>query len=224
MSFENNLKTLQRVNDLLGDLSEEIVYVGGITAFLYIDTEIADEIRPTVDVDFVVESKNKGDYDKFEEKLRRKGFTHDVSKGAPICRFKYGDDFIIDAMPSDQKILGFSNAWYKEGIKNKEKVSIGDKKIYIFPLQYFLASKFEAYKGRGRSEPRTSWDLEDIVLVIDGIKDFIPPKISGKLQTFLSEMCKHCFDKNVQEAISAFLNHNQGKLKKINERLKAMIK
>jgi hypothetical protein len=224
MSYENNLKTLRQVNDLLGDLSQEIVYVGGITTFLYVDVAIADDIRPTKDVDFVLESANKKDYDQFQKKLRDIGFTHDMTKGSPICRFRYGEDLIIDAMPSDEKILGFSNSWYKEGIKHKEKVKIGKKEIYIFTLPYFLASKFEAFNGRGKSDPRMSWDLEDIILIIDGIKDFQIPTLSKKLKTFLSEMSTLCvINKNIQEAISGFLKHNPQKLNKVNERLKSLI-
>ena len=33
---------------------------------------------------------------------------------------------------------------------------------------YFLATKFEAFHGRGNSDYRMSHDLEDIVTVIDG--------------------------------------------------------
>lgn len=223
MSYKNNFNTLQQVNDLLGDMSEEVVYVGGITTFLYVDVDIADDIRPTLDVDFVLESAKKKDYDHFQKRLREKGFTHDTRKGSPICRFKHGDNLIIDAMPSDEKILGFSNSWYKEGIKNKEKVKIGKKEIYIFTLPYFLASKFEAFNGRGKSEPRMSWDLEDIVLVLDGIKDFSLPQTTGRLKTFLSEMCIECKSGQIQEAISSFLKNNPEKFKKVNERLSSFI-
>ena len=148
MSYEQNSKTLK--------LAEDIVYVGGITTFLYVDVNIADEMRPTYDVDFVIDTSKRKEYDLFQQKLRSKGFTHDTSPGAPICRFKYGEELIIDAMPSDESVLGFSNSWYKEGIKFKEKVRVEGKEINILPLQYFIASKFEAFNGRRKSEPRMS--------------------------------------------------------------------
>lgn len=40
--------------------------------------------------------------------------------------------------------------------------------IFIFPLPYFLASKFEAYNARGMSDIRLSQDMEDILAVLDG--------------------------------------------------------
>lgn len=222
MSYKQNSKTLKLAADLLGELSDDIVYVGGITTFLYVDVNIADEMRPTYDVDFVIDTSKRKEYDLFQQKLRSKGFTHDTTPGAPICRFKYGEELIIDAMPSDESILGFSNSWYKEGIKFKEKVKVEGKEINIFPLQYFIASKFEAFNGRGKSEPRMSWDLEDIVLILDGIKDFNPPLLKGRLKSYLSEMCKQCLTPEIQEAISGFLRSNNEKIKKVNQRLAAL--
>jgi hypothetical protein len=45
---------------------------------------------------------------------------------------------------------------FKNQSKIKEKVKVGDKDIHIFPLEYFIASKFEAFNGRGKSEPLMS--------------------------------------------------------------------
>ena len=208
--------------DTLGELTDEVVLVGGATTCLYVDSEIADDIRPTEDVDCTIEVANKNEYDKFQAKLRAKGFTHDTSKGAPICRFNFHDILVLDVMPNDPKILGFSNSWYKEGIESKVAKKIGDKEIFIFSLPYFLASKFEAYNGRGKHDPRLSSDLEDIVLVIDGIKDFDPYqyKTSDNLEKYLSEMAQQCLaDKFIIEAISGFLNGKKEKIEKINKRL-----
>jgi len=220
MSYEQNSKTLKLAAELLDDFSKDIVYVGGITTFLYVDVDIADDIHPTYDVDFVLETSKRKDYDLFQEKLRKKGFTHDTSPGAPICRFKYGEELIVDAMPSDESILRFSNSWYEEGIRHKEKVKVGDKEIHIFPLEYFIASKFEAFNGRGKSEPRLSWDLEDIIFILDGIKDFHPQPTSDRLKSFLSEMCSQCLKPQIQEAIAGFLRNNDEKITKVNQRLK----
>lgn len=174
MSFQKNYEMLKFACGTLGELTDELVFVGGATTCLYVDANIADEIRPTEDVDCVIEIANKNEYDSFQAKLRKKGFSHDTSKGAPICRFKFHDVLVLvlDVMPNDPAILGFSNSWYKEGMKNKEARKIDSKEIFVFSLPYFLATKFEAYNGRGKNDPRLSSDLEDIVLVIDGIENF----------------------------------------------------
>lgn len=224
MSFQKNYEMLKFACEKLEELADEVVFVGGATTCLYVDEQIADEIRPTEDVDCTIEIANKNEYDSFQAKLRAKGFSHDTSKGAPICRFKFHDLLVLDVMPNDPKILGFSNSWYNEGIKNKVSAKIEHKEIYIFSLPYFLASKFEAYNGRGKHDPRFSSDLEDIILVIDSIVNFDLAiyTMSDKLKTYLSEMA-HIFlsDKFIIEAIGGFLNGKQDKIDKVNKRLKS---
>ncbi len=224
MSSESNLAMLKLAHDLLEELVDEVVFVGGVTTCLYVDLTISDDIRPTDDVDCVIEITNRNGYDAFQAKLRKKGFFHDTSKGAPICRFKYGEALILDVMPNDENILGFSNSWYKDGIKNKEEINIAGMKIFIFSLPYFLASKFEAFDGRGKNDPRMSWDLEDIILVIDGIKEFSLSGTQGRLRTYLSKMGSLCTKSELmQESISGFLNNNRIKVNKVNDRLKSLI-
>lgn len=225
MSFQKNYEMLKFACEKLDDLTNEVVFVGGATTCLYVDEEIADDIRPTEDVDCTIEITNKSEYDKFQAKLRTKGFSHDTSKGAPICRFVFHNLLVLDVMPNDPKILGFSNSWYKEGITNKVSKKIGNKEIYIFSLPHFLASKFEAFGSRGKNEPRLSSDLEDIILVIDGIKDFdlSQYKSSENLKKYLSEMAQQCLgDKFIIEAIGGFLNGKLEKVEKINKRLKSI--
>jgi hypothetical protein len=48
----------------------------------------------------------------FGERLRALGFLEDTSEGAPLCRWVHSGT-ILDVMPLDEKILGFSNRWYR---------------------------------------------------------------------------------------------------------------
>ena len=47
----DNIDMLQIVADGLGDLKDEIVFVGGAVAELYADDPASTDIRPTQDVD-----------------------------------------------------------------------------------------------------------------------------------------------------------------------------
>lgn len=222
MSHVENTRLLELASELLEDFVDDIVYVGGITTFLYVDVTVADDIRPTHDVDFIVPVKKRTDYDAFQERLRKKGFTHDQSAGAPICRFRYRDQLVVDAMPTDPSVLGFSNSWYEEGMAHRQKVQLGERTISVFPLEYFLASKFEAYRNRGRSDPRSSHDLEDIAIVLDGVAEFAPPVTTGRLKNFLTEMKVECLTEPLQEALSGFLRHNTTKLARLNARMSSL--
>ncbi len=145
----NNMNMLQIVADGLEELKEEIVFVGGAIAELYADDPAASDIRPTQDVDCVIELNTRMEFTELEEKLRTKKFTHDISKGDPICRWIFRG-IKIDVMPTNEDILGFKNRWYSGGIENKITKSLPNgMEIYVFPPEFFLASKFEAHRDRG---------------------------------------------------------------------------
>lgn len=86
MNHHQNIVRIKAVNDALEELAEHVVYVGGATVSLYAD-RTAEEVRPTDDVDIVIELMAYNDYSLLEEKLRSKGFENDVESGV-ICVLK----------------------------------------------------------------------------------------------------------------------------------------
>jgi predicted nucleotidyltransferase len=150
---QHNLHRLEIVAGGLKDLLDETVFVGGATIILYLPESLPDsQARPTDDVDCVVEISSRTEYAKLEKKLRTLGFKNVMDSGAPVCRWTYSG-VTVDMMPTDPKILGFSNRWYKPGVEKAVKVSLpaGDE-ISIFTVPYFLASKVEAFLGRGKRD------------------------------------------------------------------------
>src|SRR5208283_2177257 len=95
------------------------------------------------------------------------GFHQPHTEGAPVCRWLSGD-LIFDLMPTDSSILGFSTRWYHPALKNAQRTRIGVSEIRVITAPYFLATKMEAFHGRGQNDFRMSHDLEDIVTVVDG--------------------------------------------------------
>jgi hypothetical protein len=160
---------IQIVATALRDLKAQVVFVGGSVAELYADNPENSDIRPTIDIDCIVNlqiSTYLG-YSKLEEQLRNLGFQDDTSANAPICRKIY-KGIIVDIMPVNPDILGFSNIWYKDGIANKTEVILPDgTSIFILPVEYYLATKLEAMHSRGGKDIRGSHDWEDIVYVLD---------------------------------------------------------
>ena len=108
------------------------------------------------------------EYYQFSEKLRELGFVEDTT--GPICRWLFNSDVgrvKLDVMPIDEKILGFSNRWYKAAIKEASDVTLpGGIIIRVVSPAYFLATKFEAFAGRGNGD-YFSHDMEDIVFVLE---------------------------------------------------------
>ena len=135
---------------------------------LLITDEAAGEPRGTIDVDAITEITSYAQYAQFGDRLRSLGFNEDTSEGAHVCRWIRGRT-IMDIMPLDEKILGFSNRWYKAAMEASVKKRLRDDlEIRIVSAPYFVATKIEAFKGRGRGDFLASHDLEDVVSVVDG--------------------------------------------------------
>ena len=159
----SNIEMIQEVVKALEELNKDVVFGCGSTVALYLNPDTAEEIRPTDDVDIIIEIFSAAKYSDLSEKLLKLKFSPDLSKNAPICRWKYLG-IIVDIMPLDEKVLGFSNKFYKSGFKHKEVLKLPNgETIFILPLAYFLATKLEAFYNRGAKDPRFSKDLEDIV-------------------------------------------------------------
>ncbi|MGH6666344.1 nucleotidyl transferase AbiEii/AbiGii toxin family protein [Bacteroides hominis] len=169
----SNLNRLQKVASGLGDLNESVVYVGGAVAELYVSDPAATDIRPTMDVDCVIELASYKGFNELCELLRGKGFQNDQTPDAPICRWIYQGE-TVDIMPDDEGVIGFSNMWYHPAIINKEPRTLPDgTTIYVFSVTYYVATKFEALAGRGGDDLRTSHDFEDIIYILNSCPDFI---------------------------------------------------
>jgi hypothetical protein len=149
-------------------IGEDVLFVGGSVVPLYVPQYLWNWIRPTNDVDGVVEVASHREFVQLERKLEAEGFLHDTSEGAPICRWKYRS-VVIDIMPDDESVLGFSNRWYRDGRKYAQKLEIETGIfIHILPHAFFLATKIDAFLSRGRNDFFGSPDIEDIVCVLDG--------------------------------------------------------
>ena len=173
MRFANHdfpaLPSILSVENLLGDVLGEHVYVGGACVGFYVDDPAAAEIRPTYDVDIVVEIASEVERTQHDERLRQAGLQHD--QNGPICRWTKGG-LVIDVMPSSPEILGFSNRWYPYVLASPVACDVDGVEIQIASLSAFLATKMEAFSGRGGDDYVTSSDFEDIVRICDGCLTF----------------------------------------------------
>ena len=145
----SNIVAIQVVSKGLGDLLDEVVFVGGAVTELYATGAGAGDIRVTLDVDCVIEISSRKEYHELESLIESKGFHHDTTPGAPVCRWVY-KSIPVDIMPTAEEVLGFTNSWYIIGIENKVSHNLPDgTEISIFPPEIYLASKIEAFNNRG---------------------------------------------------------------------------
>jgi len=163
-----NLQILELAVTELGSLAGDMVFVGGCATGLLITDIAAPPIRPTQDVDVITEVASLGAYHRLSEQLRKRGFKEDQSPEAPICRWITAG-VVLDVMPTNSEILGFGNDWYRPALETAESVILpSGSRIRMVTAPYFLATKLEAFYGRGKGDYAASHDMEDIVAVLDG--------------------------------------------------------
>jgi predicted nucleotidyltransferase len=178
-----NLAILEIAAQALGDLTHSLVFIGGCATGLLITRIRAYQIRPTEDVDVVAEVATITEYHSIEAQLASRGFKHDISPDAPICRW-IGAGVTLDVMPSQPGVLSFHNRWYPLAVSTAIPVSLpSGRSIKLITAPLFLATKLEAFKDRGNSDFLASHDLEDIVTVVDG-----RPALTGEVRLAPQEL------------------------------------
>ncbi len=205
MSNHTNIIRIKAVANILNQLDEEFVFVGGATVSLYGDLSKA-EARPTDDVDVIIELASYTGYAELDENLRKLGFENDIESGV-LCRYKV-QGVIVDVMPTDASVIGFSNRWYADGFKFAKTIQLDDLPIKIFTLPFFIASKIEAFKNRGQNNYLFSSDFEDIVYVLENNSNIASLMLESPQD--VKQYLKQCFsdflqDAEFEEGVSAHL-------------------
>lgn len=168
-----NLAQLGVVAAVLGELRASLVFVGGCATGLLVTAARAQRIRVTTDVDLVAEVATAHAYYRVEAALQARGLTHDLSPGAPICRWVC-KGVTVDLMPSEPGVLGFHNRWYPLAVETAREIALpSGQPIRLIHAPLFIATKLEAFKGRGNADYMMSHDLEDIMTVVDGRVELI---------------------------------------------------
>lgn len=187
---------LELVANALGELNERMVFVGGCATGLLMTDSARPPVRATQDVDVIAVVSSLANYYELEKELRNAGFSQ-VASDEPICRWTIRQ-IKLDVMPTDEKILGFSNRWYSEAVRTANVYNLPNgRSIRLITAPYFVATKIEAFHGRGEGDFLASHDIEDIVTLVDGrqelidevahseqsLQDYIADEIEGFLGT-----------------------------------------
>lgn len=192
---------------LLAPILDQVVFVGGSTTGLLLTDAAAAGIRPTKDVDAIVNATSYAEYEALSERLKALGLSEDTTEGAPLCRWRY-KDIVIDVMPVDAKALGFTNRWYRAAVESADTLTVADQSIRMVKPVYFVATKLEAFHGRGADDITLSHDLEDIVALIDGRAEIVGEIANAKADVrayIVAEIRGLMSDDDFREAIPGFL-------------------
>ena len=96
----------------------------------------------------------------------------------------------VDVMPTLESILGFSNRWYPLAIITAQPLALpSGVMIRLITAPAFLATKLEAFAGRGNGDYLFSHDLGDFFAIIDGRESVIEEcrRSSFELKVYLRD-------------------------------------
>lgn len=159
----------------LEPLLDQIALLGGAAVGLLLTDPASAPVRSTFDLDVIIEISSYPEYLLLEERLRALGFTQSA-EDAIVCRWRV-NHLIVDVMPTNEQILGFGNRWYGPALRNAEWVDIGNKRVRVVTAPFFIATKLEAFHGRGHGDYLGSRDMEDIIALVDG-----RPQLAAEVQ------------------------------------------
>lgn len=217
---------IQQVAEHLGDdLLAQVAFVGGCTTGLHITDEYTKErVRYTEDVDLIVHVLGYSEWSKFSEQVIARGFKISMEDEV-ICRFRLGS-LCVDFMPDDETVLGFSNQWYSPALAKAEPCSINeDIVIRLITPCYFLATKFEAHKGRGKGDLLASRDIEDILNIVDGREELLSEyrEADVDVKTYLANAFKELLQSpDIQYAVQSTANGDIARAEIIFERMEIL--
>jgi predicted nucleotidyltransferase len=168
-----NLALLKAMALALGPLRERLVFVGGCATGLLLTNPAAAGVRPTEDVDAIVEVASLAAYHALRPQLAKLGFKQTMEDNTPPFRW-YWNRLKLDLVPVDAHVLGFANRWYRPGFAAAVTTELAPGlALRHLNAPHFLATKFEAFNDRGERDVYVSHDLEDIITVVDGRAELI---------------------------------------------------
>ncbi len=228
--FNTHIDMIEAVAQALGpELLSQVAFVGGSTTGLMItDALTREQVRGTDDIDLIVHVIGKQGFASLQRKLSAHGFRIVAplpGETIPICAMKLGD-LLVDFMPDDERVLGFSNRWYPDALRAAEPFELGnDNTIRLVTPPYFIATKLEAWLGRGNADALQSRDIEDIINLVDGRPELLGEIAAAplELQRYIAqEVGKLLQDSNFEYAVQSQARNSREREKIIFTRLEQL--
>ena len=132
-------------------------------------------------------------------------------------------------MPAGDEVRGYqTNRWYEAALGTAEVHKLEGMEIKVISAPCFLATKLEAFAGRGERDFTASHDLEDLVAVVDGREELAGEVARSEpaLRDYLASRLRRLLDeRDFIDALPGHLFHDpasQARLPLLLERLGRM--
>lgn len=222
---------LEVAAELLGPILGEVVFVGGATVHLWLTEPGAPPARATEDVDVICEVATQAEYYRLGERLRKRGFEEAADQSV-LCRWQSAEPrLVLDVMPTDPTILGFSNPWYEDAVSSATTIALDSgAEILVATPVLLVATKLCAWKGRGGGDLLRSPDVHDVLMLFDGRPELTDEVAAARatVRTYiegeLSELrAEPYFDYAVEGATASYGRLSTERARLVQERLDVLL-
>ena len=160
------------LNQKLAGAPFDFAFLGGSVLSLLVSDPLADAIRVTMDVDIIADVRTRSDFHKEERELESRGFRHDTSEDAPMCRW-ISDGIVVDVLPIREEVLGWKSPWFEEALHAAKMIEIEGHAVKVITAPFFVALKLEAFEDRGKRDFIGSTDFEDVICLFNGRRTIV---------------------------------------------------
>lgn len=204
---------MARVAAALGDLLPEVVFIGGAIAPLLHTDSPFDRPRPTKDTDGVIASASYGDLGRLHKTLRELGFRQDLGTTQHLHRWVSPHGDLFDLVPAGQHPGGSGQLWDQIALETSVDFDLGAGVTVRYACaSAFLALKWAAYLDRGKHDPHSSHDLEDIFALLAARPSIVEEVRNGRyeVRSFLAEKSRDLVRTNeLGDLLAGHLNNAQ---------------
>lgn len=207
------LDQLAAVATALGELRDRVVFIGGAIAPLLQTDPPFPRARPTSDVDGVLMAGSYGEAQRLQDQLAARGFRRELGNPRHVHRWISPDGVPCDLVPAGEHLGGTGNPWDVAAIETAVEMVL-DPALTIRHASgpAFLALKWAAHDDRGRDDPRTSHDLEDLLALLASRPSLINEVAAAPrvLRAYVAERSRELlFDPAREELLSCHLSNAQ---------------
>jgi predicted nucleotidyltransferase len=194
------------------------------TSLLITDEFSLEAARYTDDVDVIVDIVGQLEWYRFQKLLRQRGFSISPEDEL-VCRMRLGE-LKVDFMPHDGSILGFTNRWYEKALATAKPYRLSKEvSIHVLTPPLFIATKLEAYLGRGNNDPLGSKDVEDILALFDGRSQLVAEiqEAEQEIRIYIVEQLESLMkNSDFDYAVQGSVRSDKGREKLIFQRIESL--
>lgn len=209
------------------------VFVGGAAVPLYADTVTFESFAPTKDLDVVTAITSEEDFLRIRRLMRQSDFVPDSEAGMTppedTLRFRwwYEKRFKVDILSTRFDVDGNHARWFRAAWKGAFCQTLpGGTRLWLANPAAFVASKLDAYAGRGNGNLLGSKDFAEVLYLMAARSSLVAEieKADVELRLYVTSTLKSLASNSAfQQSIAAQFHDDNKKAEAVREKLSYLI-